>query len=141
MSPITFNSEDLIFSLSNEQSVVDWINNAINEEHKSIGKIAYIFCSDKYLHNINLTHLNHDTYTDIITFDYSENEFVSGDIFISIDRVKENAVTYKTTFENELFRVLIHGVLHLLGYNDKTTVDAKTMRTKEDFYLTLSPAD
>ncbi|MCO6500964.1 MAG: rRNA maturation RNase YbeY [Vicingus serpentipes] len=134
---MAFFSENISFSLPNEQVISQWICNAIAEEKKTATEITYVFCADDYLHNINLTYLNHDTYTDIITFDYTENNSISGDIFISIDRVEENAATYNKTFENELHRVIIHGVLHLLGYKDKTDEEADTMRAKEDFYLSL----
>jgi len=99
--------------------------------------LNYIFCSDTYLHKINLEYLKHDTLTDIITFDYSEKKQISGDIFISIDRIKENALKFNQSTDIELNRVLIHGVLHLLGYKDKTPKEKETMRAKEDFYLTL----
>jgi len=99
--------------------------------------LNYIFCSDTYLHKINLEYLKHDTLTDIITFDYSEKKQISGDIFISIDRIKENAPKFNQSTDIELNRVLIHGVLHLLGYKDKTPKEKETMRAKEDFYLTL----
>jgi len=102
-----------------------------------IGFLNFIFCSDNYLLKINVEHLNHDTYTDIITFDYSKEDRISGDIFISIDRVEENAKSHKTSFENELHRVIIHGVLHLLGYGDKEPGQKAEMRQKEDFCLSL----
>ena len=137
MSSITFFSETISFALPNEHIISEWISDTISKEEKTATELSYIFCTDDYLHNINLTYLNHDTYTDIITFDYTEKNQISGDIFISIDRVKENAVTYRKTFENELHRVIIHGVLHLLGYKDKTADEAETMRAKEDFYLSL----
>lgn len=136
-SSITFHSEDIDFHLVNEKKRIKWIKDSIKNEAKSVGEISYIFCSDEYLHKMNLEYLNHDTYTDIITFDYTEENIVSGDIFISIDRVKENAIKFKTVFENELSRVIIHGVLHLMGYKDKTPQQKEQMRTKEDFYLTL----
>ncbi|HRN40458.1 MAG: rRNA maturation RNase YbeY [Flavobacteriales bacterium] len=134
---ISFHSEDVDFQLENEQQIIDWIKNTIQQEAKSATEISYIFCTDEYLYQMNLEYLNHDTYTDIITFDYTEKSVVSGDIFISIDRVKENAIKFKTTFKNELSRVIIHGVLHLLGYKDKTPEQKQVMRSKEDFYLTL----
>lgn len=136
-SSISFHSEDVDFQLENEQKFIDWINSTIQQEEKSATEITYVFCSDEYLYQMNLDYLNHDTYTDIITFDYTENSIVSGDIFISIDRVKENAIKFNTTFLNELSRVIIHGVLHLVGYKDKTTEQKQVMRSKEDFYLTL----
>lgn len=134
---ILFNSEEIDFSLNNEPSVSVWIEETITQEGKTLGDISYIFCDDKYLHNINLEYLQHDTYTDIITFDYTEMDIISSDIFVSIERVKENAAQFSNSFENELHRVLIHGVLHLLGYKDKTTDEVEIMRAKEDFYLTL----
>jgi len=138
LSPsISFHSEDVDFQLENEQKTIDWIISTIHQEGKSVTEISYIFCSDVYLHQMNLEYLNHDTYTDIITFDYTENSVVSGDIFISIDRVMENANKFNTTFLNELSRVIIHGVLHLVGYKDKSTEQKQVMRSKEDFYLTL----
>jgi probable rRNA maturation factor len=138
LSPsISFHSEDVDFQLENEQKIIDWIISTIHQEGKYSTEISYIFCSDAYLHQMNLEYLNHDTYTDIITFDYTENSVVSGDIFISIDRVKENAKKFNTTFLNELSRVIIHGVLHLVGYKDKSTEQKQVMRSKEDFYLTL----
>ncbi|MBI2279761.1 MAG: rRNA maturation RNase YbeY [Bacteroidetes bacterium] len=140
---MNFHSEDVDFHLVNEKKTIKWINDSIKNEAKTVGEISYIFCSDKYLHKMNLEYLNHDTYTDIITFDYTEENIVSGDIFISIDRVKENAIKFNTSinsmqaFEKELSRVIIHGVLHLMGYKDKSAQEKKQMRSKEDFYLTL----
>lgn len=134
---ITFHSEDVDFHLVNEKKRIKWVINSIKNEAKTVGEISYIFCSDEYLHKMNLEYLNHDTYTDIITFDYTEKNIVSGDIFISIDRVKENAIKFKSHFENELSRVIIHGALHLMGYKDKSAQEKEQMRSKEDFYLTL----
>lgn len=138
-SSISFTSEDVSFKLDNQNEVALWIIDIINKEGKIPGEISYIFCSDDFLHNINIKYLNHDTYTDIITFNYCEEKIINSDIFISIDRVKENSKTYKTSFHQELMRVIIHGVLHLLGYNDKTANETKEMRAKEDFYLSLLP--
>ena len=134
---ITFHSEDVDFHLVNEKQLIKWLQNAIKSEGKTVSELSYIFCSDDYLHKMNLEYLNHDTYTDIISFDYTEGSVVGGDIFISIDRVKENALKFKTEFLNELSRVIVHGVLHLVGYKDKTTKEKGLMRSKEDFYLTL----
>jgi len=136
-SLISFDSEDISFELENADSMQKWINNTIVKEGKSVGEISYIFCSDEYLHKINLEHLDHDTFTDIITFNYCEEDLINSDIFISIDRIKENSESFKTTFEDELCRVIIHGILHLVGYDDKTDEDKVLMRAKEDFYLTL----
>ncbi len=134
---IIFHSEDVDFHLVDKKKLINWIKNSIKNESKKVGEISYIFCSDNYLYNMNLGYLNHDTYTDIITFDYTENDIISGDIFISIDRVKDNAKKFSTIFENELSRVIIHGVLHLIGYKDKSAQEKHLMRSKEDFYLTL----
>ena len=112
-----------------------WILNCVAEENKSILKIDFIFCSDNYLKKLNKKHLEHDTLTDVITLDYSTSEYLLGDVFISIERVKENSQTYKTTLENELSRVIIHGVLHLIGYKDKSNEQKKIMRKKENKHL------
>lgn len=136
-SSISFHSEDISFELNNPNMTQVWVEKTIQQEGKCLGEISYIFCSDEYLHKINLEHLNHDTYTDIITFNYCEKDVISSDIFISVDRVRDNAQTYGVDFLNELHRVLIHGVLHLVGYNDKTDEDQETMTSKEDFYLSL----
>lgn len=136
---VSFFSEDSDFSLNKSHVYKDWIEQTVQLENKTLGEISYVFCSDEYLHKINLQYLEHDTYTDIITFDYSDGNIVAGDIFISIDRVKENAETFECSFTKELSRVIIHGVLHLVGYKDKTNEDSQTMRAKEDFYLTLLP--
>jgi probable rRNA maturation factor len=134
---ISFCSEDIIFELEKHLIIEKWIKETILNEDKSMGEITYVFCSDNYLHKINLEHLQHDTFTDIITFDYCVGDFINSDIFISIDRVKDNALTFKKSFQNELYRVMIHGILHLLGYKDKLDTEKKMMRSKEDFYLTL----
>lgn len=134
---ISFLSEEIDFDLPNTKKTKDWVINAITNEQKQVGDINYIFCSDEYLHKINLKYLNHDTYTDIITFNYCEDKVVSSDIFISIDRVRENAINYKKSFINELHRVIIHGILHLVGYNDKSHSEQKQMTSREDFYLSL----
>ena len=136
-SSIYFHSEDIPFELKNSDSTIKWIEDTINNEGKILGEVSYIFCSDEYLHKINLKHLNHDNYTDIITFNYCENYTISSDVFISIERVKDNAKTYNTDFINELHRVIIHGILHLVGYNDKTNEEQEIMTSKEDFYLSL----
>ena len=136
-SLVSFFSEDVDFELESQSETNAWIQETILKEAKNVGEITYVFCSDTYLHKMNLEHLNHDTFTDIITFNYCEEDFINSDIFISIDRVKENADTFKTTFQNELNRVIIHGILHLIGYDDKSDTDKKVMRTKEDFYLSL----
>jgi len=115
-----------------------FITPILSSEKKIEGDIVLIFCSDEYLLEINKKHLNHDYYTDIITFDYCVEKIVSGDLYISIDRVKENSKTFKQSFTNELTRVVIHGVLHLCGYNDKTEADQKRMRNLENKYLAIN---
>jgi len=135
---IQFFEEDIKFLLKDKRKLRNWFRATILEERGKPGTLNFIFCSDSYLLNINTSYLNHNTLTDIITFDLSEdNHSVSGDIFISIERVKENATSFKITFPQELHRVLIHGILHLLGYKDKTPSQQKEMRSKEDYYLSL----
>ena len=128
---ITFNSETS-FTPKNQNKLAEWISNVILSEGFEVGEINYIFCDDIYLHKINQEFLKHDTYTDIISFDYTLGKEVGGDIFISIERVLENAEKFNEVFENELHRVMIHGVLHFMGYKDKTKTDKTLMRTKED---------
>jgi len=136
---ISFSTVEIEFSLKNKLKVKTWVKTILATEIKVAGDITYIFCNDDYLGSMNEKYLKHDTLTDIITFDYSEKEILSGDIFISIDRVKENAGSFNTTFDAELGRVMAHGVLHLSGYKDKTADDKKEMRSKEDFYLSSFP--
>ena len=112
-----------------------WLSNVIKEEGKKIGELVYVLCKDEYLLEKNIQFLNHDTLTDVITFDYCENDLINGDILISTDRVEENAKTYEVNYLTELHRVMVHGLLHLLGYKDKKKKDAKTMREKENYYL------
>ena len=120
------------FLLSNEEAYSNWISSVISSEDKLEGELNYIFCSDDYLLDINKKYLNHDTLTDIISFDYTVGNVLQGDIFISVDRVTENATDYSVSFDEELRRVMIHGVLHYCGYKDKTTKDEAVMRTKEE---------
>ncbi len=127
------------FKLSNTGEYTNWILNVISDEGHNPGEISYVFCDDNYLHKMNVEYLDHDTLTDIITFDYTSGNIVSGDVFISIERVKENAAQFEVSFEKELSRVMVHGVLHLLGYKDKTEAEKAEMRNKEDFYLSLQP--
>lgn len=123
---------DLDFS-----QITSWYDSIALQENKELGELTLIFCSDDYLLDINREHLNHDYFTDIITFDYSDFPIVSGDLFISIDRVKENAVDFNVSFEHELHRVIIHGFLHLCGYLDKSEEDELIMRSKENQALNL----
>ncbi|SNS46367.1 rRNA maturation RNase YbeY [Ekhidna lutea] len=135
---IQFYSEETDFSLTKPTETSDWITEVIRAHDHKLSEISYVFCSDDYLLEINKEHLKHDYYTDIITFDNSEEEgIIESDIFISIDRVRENAQTQSTSFEHELNRVMIHGVLHLLGFGDKTEEQQKVMREKEDACLSL----
>lgn len=120
-----------------DKSAESWVSNTIQEENLKEGNINYIFCDDAYLLDKNIKYLKHNTLTDIISFDYTMGKLISGDIFISVERVKENAITFKTAFKDELHRVMIHGVLHYCGYIDKTDADKKLMRSKEDYYLSL----
>ena len=128
---INFNYESE-FTLDNEEAIATWLSAVILSENKNEGEINYIFCDDEYLHKINLEYLNHDTLTDIISFDYTMGNEISGDIFVSIERVLDNAKDYNTLFEDELKRVLVHGVLHYCGYKDKSEADEELMRSKED---------
>ena len=128
---ITFNSETS-FTLKNQNKLVKWIGDVVSSEGFQVGEINYIFCDDSYLNKINQEFLNHDAFTDIISFDYTLGKEVGGDIFISIERVLENAEEFNEVFENELHRVMIHGILHFMGYKDKTKKEKTLMRTKED---------
>ncbi len=131
---IVFNSENE-FKLNDPETTSKWVSDVIVSEGFNEGEINYIFCSDAYLLEKNIEFLNHDTLTDIISFDYTMGKLISGDIFISTERVEENAKDFQTAFDDELHRVIIHGVLHYCGYKDKTSEEKKLMRTKEDFYL------
>jgi len=122
--------------LSLKKSVV-WLNKVITTENKKLGEIVFVFCRDTYLLQKNIKFLKHDTLTDVITFDYCTEKKISGDIFISIDRIEENSKIFNVTFLNELDRVMVHGLLHLLGYKDKTKKDANKMTEKENFYLSI----
>ena len=133
---IDFNYETE-FTLENEEAIGSWISNVIKSENKKEGEINYIFCDDEYLLQINQEHLQHDYYTDIISFDYSVGNEINGDMFISVDRVKENAQDFNVSFDDELKRVIVHGVLHYFGYKDKSEADELLMRTKEDEKLAM----
>lgn len=134
---ITFSSSDLKFTPKNKKGVSTWITQVIIHHKLRPGDIHFTFCSDQKLLEINLEFLKHNTYTDIITFDYSEEDKIAGEIFISIDRIKENAEKFTTSFYHELHRVMIHGILHLCGYTDKTPKDKKKMTSAEDECLAL----
>lgn len=128
---ISFNYET-DFELHNETHYEDWISRIIESEGFDEGEINYIFCDDEYLHKINVEYLDHDTLTDIISFDYTVGNLIQGDVFVSIERVRENAVDFKVSFDEELLRVLAHGVLHYCGYKDKSEADQALMRSKEE---------
>lgn len=134
---IQYVSEDISIPKFQKRKMSRWIKDTITCEGKVVGELSFIFCSDEYLLEVNKQYLNHDYFTDIITFDYVENNVISGDIFISCDRVRENAAEFKTGFDNELCRIIIHGVLHLIGYKDKSKKDKLLMTEKEDFYLNV----
>ncbi|MBU3680936.1 MAG: rRNA maturation RNase YbeY [Flavobacterium sp.] len=128
---ISFNYET-DFELTNESAIESWIGRIIASEKKSEGEISYVFCDDEYLLELNQQYLQHDTLTDIISFDYSLGNELNGDIFISVERVRENAEIYNQSFENEMLRVISHGVLHYCGYKDKSEADEQLMRQKEN---------
>ena len=138
--PIFFHIEGLDFQLSQPKQIAKWIVQILEREHAQLKQLNFIFCDDAYLHQINLTYLQHDTYTDVITFPYQKMPIVEGDIFISVERIKENASLYGVSFEKELLRVIIHGVLHLCGYMDKTEEDKKRMTAKENEALAIFAA-
>lgn len=133
---ISFNFE-LDFKLSKEERISEWISSVINLEGFKEGDINFIFCNDDYLHKLNVEFLNHDTMTDILSFDYIVGKELHGDIFISIERVKDNAMEYDVSFDDELSRVMVHGILHFCKYRDKTAEEKKLMREKENYYLGL----
>lgn len=134
---IYFSTENIDFHLPHPEKVKNWIVRVVKLQGKRVGEINYLFCDDAYLINVNRTYLNHDTYTDIITFDYVAGNIISGDIMISVDRVVENAQLFNTSFEHELHRVIIHGVLHLLGQGDKSEAESKEMREREEESLAI----
>jgi len=138
---IHFFSENVSFKLQNKKELKIWLKSIIETEGKKARQINVVFCSDAFLFNLNTTFLQHDTFTDIITFPYSEptDKNISGEIYISIERVEENASLFKASFSNETHRVMAHGILHLIGYKDKTKAEKTNMRAKEDLYLSLLP--
>lgn len=132
---VSYFTEDITFPFKLKRLTSKWLKFVAHSEARRLGDISIIFCSDQYILDVNRKYLNHDYYTDIITFDYCEGDLLSGDLFISIDSVRENAAFYGTAFENELNRVIVHGVLHLIGYDDHTEEEITQMRSKEDYYL------
>ncbi|WP_298349769.1 rRNA maturation RNase YbeY [uncultured Dokdonia sp.] len=133
---IEFNSTN-DFELVNPEQIITWLEGVISAEKMIVGELNYIFCDDAYLHKINVDFLDHDTFTDIISFDYTQGNVVSGDMYISVERVEENAQDFNCSFRDELSRVMVHGILHYCGYKDKSTEEAKLMRSKENTYLAL----
>jgi rRNA maturation RNase YbeY len=136
---LSFAYHNVDFQIEDEETVGRWLRKVVNEEGKSFGDLAIVFCTDKSLLKKNVKYLKTNTLTDIIAFDYCEGEIISGDIFISVERVKENAKIYEVSEENEACRVMVHGMLHLIGYKDKNAADKTEMRRKEDYYLSLHP--
>jgi len=134
---ISYFTEDVVFKFKNKRLNNKWLTLVAESEVKRIGDISIIFCSDSYILDINIRYLHHDYFTDIITFDYTEGDRLSGDLFISLDTVRANAAEYGSDFETELNRVMVHGVLHLIGYDDHSSADKKLMREKENYYLSL----
>ena len=135
MDNIHYNFVDVEIPDFNPEFFSLWLSKVIKSYDKLIGPLSFVFCSDEYLLDMNIKYLNHDYYTDIITFDYREGDTISGDLLISVDRVVENAGDLQVDWRNELNRVVVHGVLHIIGYKDKSELDEKVMREKEDFYL------
>ncbi len=138
MENIDFFYEDTDFEIANPEQIVHWLHQISVQEKKAIIQLNIIFCSDDYLHRINMDYLKHDTLTDIITFPY-QSENIEGDLFISVERIAENSQTYKTTFYLEMLRVIAHGVLHLIGYTDKNPSDKLLMTAKENEYIRMGP--
>ena len=134
---VTFFTEDTAFIFKEKRLTSRWLKLVAESEIRRLGDISIIFCSDNYILDVNLKYLQHDYYTDIITFDYCEGDRLNGDLFISVDSVRENASFYGTEFADELNRGIVHGVLHLIGYDDHTEKDIATMRSKENYYLSL----
>ena len=138
MPTLNFFSEKTRFKLSNPKKTASWIKSVIKKEGCTLSSLNYIFCSDEYLKEINIQYLGHNTYTDIVTFNYNPSKHVlDGEIYISVNRVRDNAKTFNSDFQIEMHRVIIHGVLHLIGFNDKSKREKALMREKEDTYLSL----
>ena len=134
---VRFFTEDIKFDFKYKMLTRKWLKDVAGSEMKQLGDVNVIFCSDNYILDVNMKYLQHDYFTDIITFDYCEGKVLSGDLFISIDSVRANAVFYSTEFADELNRVIVHGLLHLIGYDDHTEEEVKVMRSKEDYYLKI----
>ena len=136
---IRYYQEDIDFKFKHKLLNNKWLKFVAESEVRSLGDIGIIFCSDNYILDVNMKYLQHDYFTDIITFDYCEGSKLSGDLFISIDSVRDNAAFYGTEFEDQLNRVIVHGILHLIGYDDHSESEQAMMRSKEDYYLSLRP--
>ncbi|MBR4774813.1 MAG: rRNA maturation RNase YbeY [Bacteroidales bacterium] len=136
---VSYFNEDIAFPFKEKRLTSRWLKFVAESEAKRLGDISVIFCSDNYILDINIKYLQHDYYTDIITFDYCEGNRLSGDLFISIDSVRENASFYGAEFADELNRVIVHGLLHLIGYDDHSPEDIAVMREKENYYLSQRP--
>jgi rRNA maturation RNase YbeY len=138
MPTINFFSEKIRFKLLNAKKTASWIKSVVKKEGCTLNSLNYVFCSDDFLKEINIQYLGHDTYTDIVTFNFNPSKVqIEGEIYISVDRVRDNSKTFKSNLQTEMHRVIIHGVLHLIGYNDKTKREKSLMREKEDSYLSL----
>jgi probable rRNA maturation factor len=135
--PYYFFCEDIDYRLTHKSELRHWLNQIVADHKREVKQVNYIFCTDIYLKQINKRFLRHNDYTDIITFDYSEDERIQSDIFISLERVRDNAITYKVSVADELHRVLAHGLLHLVGYKDKSPDEKALMTQKEEYYLSL----
>ena len=131
---ISFHSE-IPFEIPNIEAASSWLSSIISQEDHNEGEVSIVFCDDEFLHKLNVKFLDHDTLTDVISFDYSIGKEIHGEIFISVERVKENAIEFHQPFDTELARVMAHGILHYCGYKDKSSSDAAMMRSKEEFYL------
>ena len=134
---VSYFFENTDLKLKGKTRIKQWLKLVAESEIFTLGNVSVIFCSDNYILDINQRYLQHDYFTDIITFDYTEGTKISGDLFISVDSVRENSIEYGTEFEDELHRVIVHGILHLIGYDDHSEEDIKVMRAKEDYYLSL----
>ena len=134
---VSYFTEDTSFAFKEKRLTSRWLKLVAESEIRRLGDISIVFCSDNYILDVNMKYLQHDYFTDIITFDYCEGDRLNGDLFISVDSVRENASFYGTEFSDELNRVIIHGVLHLIGYDDHTEEEVKVMRSKEDYYLKI----
>ena len=137
---IAYYTQDTDFVFKGKQFNNKWLRMVAESEIKRIGDISIIFCSDNYILDVNMKYLQHDYFTDVITFDYCEGDKLSGDLFISVDTVRENAKLYNTDFNDELNRVIVHGILHLIGYDDHSQKDKQLIRKKEDYYLSFREA-